>query len=120
MIDQVRPGGLAAWVQQAAGQGSGQAGAAPAVVLDVREPWELQKARIQADGFELLCIPMNEVPARLAELDPDRPLAVLCHHGARSQRVAMFLQGNGFEHLANIAGGIDAWSAEVDPTVPRY
>lgn len=111
MIDQVRPAELAAWIQSHAGG---------AVVLDVREPAELQAASIQADGFELMAIPMNEIPARLAGLDPDRPVACLCHHGGRSQRVAMFLAGNGFGQVANIAGGIDAWSREVDPGVPRY
>jgi rhodanese-related sulfurtransferase len=113
MIDQVRPSGLAAWFAV-------QAGSAPALVLDVREPWELQTASVKADGFDVLAIPMNEIPARIAQLDPGRPVACLCHHGARSQRVAMFLAQNGFTRVANIAGGIDAWSAERDEGVPRY
>ena len=113
MIDQVRPADLEAWIQ------SQPAGSKP-VVLDVREPWEVQTASVKPDGFELVAIPMNEVPNRVAELDPDQPLAVLCHHGHRSQRVAMFLAGNGFARLANIAGGIDAWSREVDASVPLY
>ena len=111
MIDQVRPSGLAAWLQ---------AQPRPGLVLDVREPEELQLASIPADGFELLVVPMNDIPARLAELDPQRPVAVLCHRGGRSQRVAMYLSSNGFETVANIAGGIDAWSVERDPSVPRY
>ncbi|MDB5947006.1 MAG: hypothetical protein JWQ33_2032 [Ramlibacter sp.] len=111
MIDQVRPSGLEAWLQAQSG---------PAVVLDVREPRELAVASLQPQGFELLTIPMNEVPARLAELDRERPVACLCHHGARSQRVAMYLASNGFRQVANIAGGIDAWSLERDPAVPRY
>lgn len=111
MIDQVRPGGLDAWIQAQNG---------PVVVLDVREPVELRAASVQAEGFELVAIPMNQIPARLAELDPARPVAVLCHHGTRSQRVAMYLASNGFDQLANIAGGIDAWSMERDPGVPRY
>jgi rhodanese-related sulfurtransferase len=111
MIDQVRPSDLDAWLQEQSGAG---------VVLDVREPMELETASIRADGFELLTIPMNEVPARLAELDPERPVACLCHRGARSQRVAMFLESNGFGRVANIAGGIDAWSVERDTAVPRY
>lgn len=111
MIDQVRPNDLSAWIQA-------QPGAA--VVLDVREPWELQTASVKADGFTLVAIPMGEIPARLAELDAATPVACLCHHGARSQRVAQFLAGNGFTQVANIAGGIDAWSAERDPSVPRY
>ena len=111
MIDQVRPTDLDAWLAAQGGDG---------VVLDVREAPELRAASVPAQGFELLTIPMNEVPARLAELEPDRPVACLCHHGARSMRVAMFLAQNGFPKLANIAGGIDAWSRERDPSVPRY
>ena len=111
MIDQVRPSALDAWMQARSGAG---------VLLDVREPRELAVASVQPHGFELLTIPMNEVPARLAELDPARPVACLCHHGARSQRVAMYLASNGFGQVANVAGGIDAWSVERDPTVPRY
>jgi len=114
MIDQVRPSELDDWLQAAA------AGGATPLVLDVREPWELQRASVQPQGFELAAIPMNEIPGRVAELDPDRPIACLCHHGARSQRVAMFLAQQGFARLANIAGGIDAWSHERDPGVPRY
>src|SRR3954469_16138192 len=100
MIEQVRPAELAAWLR------SHTAGGAGAVVLDVREPAELRAASVKPDGFELVAIPMNEIPQRLGELDPDRPTACLCHHGARSQRVAMFLAANGFSDVANIAGGI--------------
>lgn len=114
MIDQVRPSELDDWLNAAAA-----AGAAP-LVLDVREPWELQTASVKPQGFELVAIPMNEIPGRLAELDPDRAVACMCHHGARSQRVAMFLAQQGFARLANIAGGIDAWSRERDPGVPQY
>lgn len=113
MISQTRPSALAAWLAAA------PAGATP-VVLDVREPWELQTASVKADGFTLVAIPMNDVPARLAELDASTPIACLCHHGARSQRVASFLAQNGFENVTNISGGIDAWSAERDGGVPRY
>jgi rhodanese-related sulfurtransferase len=114
MIDQVRPADLAAWIEdQAAGTGT-------AVVLDVREPWEVQTAGVKPDGFELVAIPMNEIPARIGELDAARPVACLCHHGTRSQRVASFLAQRGFAQVANIAGGIEAWSRERDPAVPRY
>lgn len=112
MIEQVRPGELDAWLQRHAGQSP--------LVLDVREPGELRAAAVRPDGFELVAIPMGQLPARLGELDPQRPVACLCHHGARSQRVAMFLAHQGFGEVANIAGGIDAWSAERDPGVPRY
>jgi rhodanese-related sulfurtransferase len=111
MIAQVRPGDFDAWLQQQP---------ARPLVLDVREPWELQTASISADAFDLVAIPMNEIPARLAEVPQDRPLAVLCHHGARSQRVAMFLAHQGYTDVANIAGGIDAWSREREPGVPVY
>lgn len=112
MIDQVRPAELAAWFAL-------DADAAP-VLVDVREPWELQTASVTPNGFTLLAIPMNEIPARLAELDEHQRIACLCHHGARSQRVAAFLSQNGFTDVANVAGGIDAWSAQHDPAVPRY
>jgi len=111
MIDQVRPADLAAWFAQ-------DADAAP-VLLDVREPWELQTASVVPQGFTLVAIPMNEIPGRLAELGEGQRIACLCHHGARSQRVAAFLSQNGFADLANVAGGIDAWSSH-DPTVQRY
>jgi rhodanese-related sulfurtransferase len=113
MIAQVRPSQLSAWLETARALG------AP-VVLDVREPSELRLASIKADGFELVTIPMGVLPPRLNELDPERPIACLCHHGGRSMQVAAFLQAQGFSHLANIAGGINAWSAELDPRIPRY
>jgi len=119
VIDQVRPAQLAAWFEAQ----RSSTGSESAVVLDVREPNELRTAGLRADGangFDLQVIPMNEVPARLSELNSDAPIAVMCHHGARSQRVAMFLASNGFDHVANIAGGIDAWSQEVDDAVARY
>ena len=111
MVDQVRPCELARWIESHG---------ADAIVLDVREPAELGAASVKPEGFELVHIPMNEIPGRLGQLDPGRAVAVLCHHGARSMRVAMFLQGHGFDTLANIAGGIEAWSRELDPSVPRY
>ncbi|MGE4239337.1 rhodanese-like domain-containing protein [Ramlibacter sp.] len=114
MIDQVSPTDLPAWLASAS------AGGAAPFVLDVREPSELRTASVTPDGFELVAIPMNEIPGRLAQLDPERPVACLCHHGGRSQRVAMFLAQQGFARVANIAGGIDAWSLERDPSVPRY
>ena len=113
MIEQVRPTDLPAWLQSHGGAGT-------PLVLDVREPVEVRTASVAPDGFELVHIPMNEVPGRIAQLDPGRAVAVLCHHGARSQRVAMFLAAQGFDTVANIAGGIEAWSRELDPGVPRY
>lgn len=115
-ISQIRPADLNAWLA-----GHTAADGTPPVVLDVREPWERQVASVSpADGLRLVAIPMGEIPARLAELDPAQPVACLCHHGARSQRVAMFLAQQGFGDVANISGGIDAWSRERDPGVPLY
>ena len=113
MIDHVRPAQLSAWFATA------PEGSQP-VVLDVREPWEVQTASVRAQGFELVAIPMGELLGRIAELDPTRPVACLCHHGARSLRVANFLEHHGFDTVANITGGIDAWSHENDPALPRY
>jgi rhodanese-related sulfurtransferase len=88
----------------------------PPALLDVREPEELVLARLSG----ALHIPMGEVPGRLHELDPDAEIVVFCHHGIRSANVAQFLAQRDFAHVANLAGGIDAWSATVDPSVPRY
>ena len=114
MVEQITPGALPDWFSTASAEGP------PPLLLDVREPPEWQAASVRAAGVDLLQIPMYSIPARLAELDPERPVAVLCHHGGRSMQVAMFLAQHGFERVANVAGGIDAWSLQVDPSVPRY
>jgi rhodanese-related sulfurtransferase len=85
-------------------------------LLDVREPWEYERARIA--GARL--VPMREVPARLAEIDPRKDVVAICHHGSRSAHVALFLEKNGYEKVHNLVGGIDAWSRTVDPAVPTY
>ena len=86
------------------------------VLLDVREPWEYEKARIE--GSQLL--PMREIPARVAEIDDHKEVVAICHHGGRSMHVAMFLERQGFKGVHNLRGGIDAWSRTVDPSVPTY
>ena len=86
------------------------------VLLDVREPDELATASIPW----ATAIPMMEIPARHAELPRDKPLVVMCHHGARSANVAYFLEANGFDNAVNLNGGIDAWSVSIDPSVRRY
>jgi len=63
---------------------------------------------------------MLDIPNRLADIPRDREIAVLCHSGRRSARVAEFLTANGFENVVNVRGGIDAWSREIDPAVARY
>jgi rhodanese-related sulfurtransferase len=120
MIAQVAPVDIEAWADRVRAAKPGEP--SPRVLLlDVREPWELTTAAVTpAQGFDVLGIPMNSLPQRLHELDRSRPVACLCHHGARSQRVAMYLQQQGFEQVANVAGGIEAWSRTRDPAVPRY
>jgi rhodanese-related sulfurtransferase len=87
------------------------------LLLDVREPWEHETASIANS----LLMPMGDVPSRAhAELDPDAPIVVMCHHGARSLNVAIWLRDQGFTHAQSLAGGIDAWSRTVDPETPRY
>lgn len=113
MITQIRPAELAQWLVTAQEHGT-------PVVLDVREPHELALASVKANGFTLRTVPMGSIPTRLAELDPAQPVACLCHHGMRSMQVANYLQSQGFAHVVNIAGGIHAWSAELDPSVPCY
>ena len=63
---------------------------------------------------------MREIPARLAELDPETPTVVVCHHGTRSMHVAMFLERQGFSSVINLTGGVDAWARTVDPAMPVY
>ena len=86
------------------------------LLLDVREPDEIATAAIPW----ATTIPMGQIPQRLAELPADKPIAVLCHGGGRSARVTAFLNENGFPQAVNVAGGIDAWSRDVDPSVPAY
>ena len=87
------------------------------LLLDVREPWEYQSAHLP----ESLLMPMGEVASRAhTELDPDAPVVVMCHHGARSLNVALWLRDQGFSHAQSLAGGIDAWSRSIDPDIPRY
>jgi rhodanese-related sulfurtransferase len=87
------------------------------LLLDVREPWEYQTASLP----DSLLMPMGEVASRAhTELDPDAPIVVLCHHGARSLSVTMWLRNQGFEQVQSLSGGIDAWSRTIDPTIPRY
>jgi rhodanese-related sulfurtransferase len=86
------------------------------LLLDVREAWEYAHAHLPGSVH----IPMGEIPARHGELPAEGPIVVLCHHGVRSLQVAHFLEQRGFAGVYNLRGGIDAWSLEVDPDVPRY
>ena len=99
---------LAAWL--------GDAARKDPLLLDVREPWEFQTCRIP----QSLLMPMREVPARLGELEDAGEIVVICHHGHRSMRVAMFLHSRGHGRVYNLAGGVDAWARSVDPAMPVY
>ena len=108
MITQITPADLAAWQKDAAR-------AAP-VLVDVREPWE--HAICHITGSRL--IPLSTVPARMGELPQDQDLVLVCHHGNRSQRVALWLEQNGYSRLFNLVGGVARWASEVDPAMARY
>lgn len=91
-------------------------GGQPHLLVDVREPSEYAASRIE--GSKLL--PLAELPGRFGELPKDTPLIVHCHHGGRSAQAVRFLREAGFEDTRNLTGGIDAWSVDIDPSVPRY
>jgi rhodanese-related sulfurtransferase len=125
-VREIQPIQLAAWLQ--AGERSNPAGQAPSpglaagrdeappLVLDVREPWEVALCRIEGSVH----VPMREIPARLAQIDPQRPVVCVCHHGGRSTQVALFLEHHGVRETFNLTGGIDAWARQVDPSCPTY
>jgi rhodanese-related sulfurtransferase len=107
-MNPITPRELAAWLDDH--------GREKPLLLDVREPWEYEKARIE----DARLIPMRELPARIAEIDDDRDVVAICHHGGRSMQAAMFLEKQGFKRVHNLVGGIDAWSRSVDPAVALY
>jgi rhodanese-related sulfurtransferase len=88
----------------------------PLFLLDVREPQEFQYAHITNSTL----IPLNQLPNRLTELDPNQDIVVLCHQGMRSQQAANFLIQSGFKNVTNLIGGIDAWSCNCDSSIQRY
>lgn len=85
-------------------------------IVDVREDWEA--AIVRLDGA--FHIPMGQIAARYAELDAAKPTVVYCHHGVRSLSVALALRSRGFADVRSLRGGIDRWSLEIDPGLPRY
>lgn len=85
-------------------------------LLDVREPFEVAHAHISGS----VPIPLNQIPKRLGEIDFEKEIVVVCHHGMRSMQAANFLAQVGFRNVSNLVGGIDAWSIECDSSVPRY
>lgn len=86
------------------------------LLLDVREPWELDICRIEGAKF----LPMGRIPSSLDKLDPERETVVICHHGIRSQQVALYLDHQGFSRVINLSGGVAAWARDVDPGMPIY
>jgi rhodanese-related sulfurtransferase len=87
------------------------------VVLDVRESWEFETAKIIGSKH----IPMGDIPARFnQELDPEDHIVVVCHHGVRSMNVTAWLRQQGFEKVQSLRGGIDRWARQIDPNVPVY
>lgn len=104
----LRPAELKAWLDDPARE--------KPLLLDVRESWEFALCHI--DGAELM--PLQSVPARIGELNPEREIVVICHHGVRSLHAARFLEHNGFTRITNLSGGVDAWAREADPAMPTY
>lgn len=94
-----------------------RAAGAAMTLLDVREGWEIEQAPAPT---EFLHIPMGEISARLAELDPQQDTVVLCRSGGRSMQVAQFLDRQHFKSVSNLAGGILAWARDLDPTISAY
>lgn len=93
-----------------------QQGADSLVLLDVREPQEWAICRI--DGSQLM--PMQTVPVRLVELNPEHEIVCICHHGMRSAQVAHYLERHGFDNVLNLTGGVEAWATQIEPTMQRY
>jgi rhodanese-related sulfurtransferase len=104
----IAPAELSAWLTDS--------GRAAPLLLDVREPWEFQTCRLP----ESLLVPIRELQARVGELDASAETVVICHHGARSMQVALYLERLGFDKVFNLAGGMDAWARTVDPAMPVY
>jgi rhodanese-related sulfurtransferase len=86
------------------------------VLVDVREPWEVAVCQLP----QSVHVPMNAIPARAHELDPGADTVLVCHHGARSYQVGLFLERRGFARIYNLFGGVDAWARSVDPTMATY
>lgn len=107
-MHQLLPKKLAEWLADASRP-------AP-LLLDVREPWEFEHCHLAGARH----MPMHLVPVNCQELDPEKDVVVICHHGARSMQVAMFLENRGFTSVYNLYGGVDGWASDVDPTMRRY
>jgi rhodanese-related sulfurtransferase len=107
MVEELSPGGFL----------ERRAQGAQMTLLDVREDWEIELAPVPSPSVR---IPMGQIAGRLGELDPAVPTVVICRSGGRSLQVAHYLAGRGFASVANLSGGILAWSRDVDPSIPQY
>jgi len=107
-MQQINPSQLRAWLDDMT--------RTPPVLLDVREAWELERAMLDGSVW----MPMREVPARLAELDPAAEIVVVCHHGVRSFHIARFLEQQGFGRVYNLSSGVEGWARQVDPSMQTY
>ena len=107
-VTHIAPAELSDWLNDAA--------RGKPVLLDVREPWEYEKVRLEQSKH----IPLREIPARFGEIDAGADVVVICHHGGRSIQAAMFLDKQGYTRVRNLAGGVDAWARQVDPAMPVY
>jgi len=85
-------------------------------LLDVREEWEFDRCHIEGSTL----IPMGQIPNQLNELDPDRVIVVICHHGIRSRHIGIYLEREGFKNVINLSGGVDAWARDVDTSMTVY
>ncbi|HRE15858.1 MAG TPA: rhodanese-like domain-containing protein [Rhodocyclaceae bacterium] len=94
----------------------GDANRQPPLLLDVREPWEYELCHLTGSRH----LPMHAVPGRIAELEDAEEIVVICHHGARSMQVAMFLERSGLASVYNLTGGVEAWAQAIDPGMRRY
>ena len=86
------------------------------VLIDVREPWETEICKIK----DSVSIPMGMIEDRCGVLNPDAETVLICHHGARSMQVALYLERSGFKRLHNLSGGVDAWARQIDPAMSVY
>ena len=84
--------------------------------VDVREPWEYDATHIEGS----VLIPLGQIPSNLARLENAEQLVLFCHHGMRSLDAAAWLRAQGVEGAKSMSGGIERWSTEIDPSVPRY
>jgi len=108
MLREISASDLAAWRADSTAE--------QALLLDVREDWEVQLASIPGS----LHIPMNLIPLRMGELPDDKVIVTVCHHGVRSYQVGLYLLNAGFEQVLSLHGGVEAWACDVDPAMAHY